>query len=158
MEITVKNVKIAQFASEETLCFEATVYIDGKRTFVASNDGRGGCNRYRGDRSAISAAEDWAKTQPPVVCPDPMHPDDPNKSFTYQPDLDHFVGEAVDRHGLGKEARKILKKFAIVTTDGKICTWPGTPDRDTVAKKYPGCRVLNDLPLAEVIEILDKIQ
>ena len=47
MTITVKNLKIAQFASEETLCFEASVYVDGKRAFVA---------HYDGDRAKILAA------------------------------------------------------------------------------------------------------
>lgn len=43
MSITVKNVKIAEFMSEETLCFTATVYQDGKRIGEAKNDGHGGC-------------------------------------------------------------------------------------------------------------------
>ena len=31
MKIEIKHVKYSQFASRETNCFEATVYIDGKR-------------------------------------------------------------------------------------------------------------------------------
>lgn len=46
MKIEIKNLKHAAFASEETHCFEATVYVDGKRSFVASNDGHGGCDMY----------------------------------------------------------------------------------------------------------------
>ncbi len=43
MNITLKNFKHAAFASQETYCFEATVYIDGKKAGTASNDGHGGC-------------------------------------------------------------------------------------------------------------------
>ncbi len=42
----IKALKIAKFASEETLCFEATVYFDGKRLGRASNEGHGGPNLY----------------------------------------------------------------------------------------------------------------
>ena len=43
MIITLKNFKHAAFASQETYCFEATVYIDGKKAGTASNEGHGGC-------------------------------------------------------------------------------------------------------------------
>jgi hypothetical protein len=46
MNITLKNLKIAKFASEETLCFKATVYIDGKKAGEVSNDGHGAPNMY----------------------------------------------------------------------------------------------------------------
>lgn len=44
--LSVKNVKCAEFASEETMCFEATLYVDGKSVGRVSNDGRGGPNTY----------------------------------------------------------------------------------------------------------------
>ena len=45
-KIILKNLKYAAFASEETSCFSATVYCDGKRLCTARNDGRGGCDSY----------------------------------------------------------------------------------------------------------------
>tara|TARA_Y100000004_G_C8870256_1_gene392989 strand:+ start:53 stop:520 length:468 start_codon:yes stop_codon:yes gene_type:complete len=44
--IQVKNVKIHMDMSEETLCFSASVYMNGKRVGTASNRGHGGCNDY----------------------------------------------------------------------------------------------------------------
>ena len=44
MKIELKNFKYAAFASEETLCFTASVYVDGVRTFMASNSGHGESN------------------------------------------------------------------------------------------------------------------
>lgn len=44
--ITLKNVKYAEFASEETACFDATVYVDGKRFCTVSNRGQGGPNDF----------------------------------------------------------------------------------------------------------------
>ena len=46
MEITLKNVKHAVFMSQETECFEASVYINGKKAGTVSNAGHGGCNDY----------------------------------------------------------------------------------------------------------------
>lgn len=46
IKITLKNLKYAAFASEETSCFSATVYCDGKRLCTARNDGHGGCDSY----------------------------------------------------------------------------------------------------------------
>lgn len=40
--ITLKNFKHAAFASEETYCFQATVYINGSKAGLASNSGHGG--------------------------------------------------------------------------------------------------------------------
>lgn len=45
--ITLRNVKYAQFASQETACFEATVYVDGRKFCHVHNDGHGGCNFYQ---------------------------------------------------------------------------------------------------------------
>ena len=42
MEIKLKNLKIAKFMSEETTCFQATIYVDGKIAGTAQNDGHGG--------------------------------------------------------------------------------------------------------------------
>ena len=44
--VELKNLKHAAVASEETHCFQATVYIDGKREGTVSNEGTGGPNTY----------------------------------------------------------------------------------------------------------------
>jgi len=46
MKIELKNVKHSEFASRETDCFQASVYIDGKKAGTVGNDGQGGCNHY----------------------------------------------------------------------------------------------------------------
>lgn len=44
--VELRNVKCAAFASQETSCFAATVYIDGEKQGTVENDGHGGCNFY----------------------------------------------------------------------------------------------------------------
>lgn len=46
MKFELKSVKYAAFNSQETYCFEAVLYIDGKRAFGVSNNGHGGPDDY----------------------------------------------------------------------------------------------------------------
>lgn len=67
--ITLKNLKVADFASEETLCFTATVVFDGTPIAEASNDGHGGSTFVRareGQAALLAQAEDFAKSLPPA--------------------------------------------------------------------------------------------
>lgn len=42
MKVEIKNLKVNQRLSEETLCFSCDLYVDGKRVGEASNHGTGG--------------------------------------------------------------------------------------------------------------------
>ena len=67
MNITIKNVKICGWNSQETTCFQATIYIDGKKAGDASNEGMGGCNNYYfKDRELEQRFYDYCKALPPV--------------------------------------------------------------------------------------------
>ena len=46
MVLELKNLKVHNDMSEETVCFSASIYWNGKRIGVARNEGRGGCNFY----------------------------------------------------------------------------------------------------------------
>lgn len=66
--LAVKNVKHAKFMSEETLCFTASVYFNGKKVGTAENRGQGGNTMIfpdSGKSDQLTQAEEWAKAQPP---------------------------------------------------------------------------------------------
>jgi len=42
MKIELKNLKSCAWASQETLAYTASVYVDGKRAGECHNEGRGG--------------------------------------------------------------------------------------------------------------------
>ncbi len=78
--ITLKKLKVAEFASEETLCFNAVVYFDGVCIAEASNDGWGGQTALRplNDMGVkLHEAMDFAKSIPPIEAGfnDPNNPD-----------------------------------------------------------------------------------
>ena len=155
MKITVKNVKVAEFASEETLCFEATVYIDGVRAFTAHNDGHGGCDMYRAvspeGAKLLDKAEEWAKSQPEIESDVGG-----GRMFKYQPDLEHFVGAAVTDYRLEKAIKRKKKKGLMFAENDKIYTVkiPNNHPQAAIFKaKKPNAKFLNDMPLGQALEI-----
>ena len=46
--IQLKNIKHSEFASEETHCYEATLYVDGVRWGFVGNSGHGGPDHFYG--------------------------------------------------------------------------------------------------------------
>lgn len=47
LSFELKNVKVHDDMSEETVCFSATLYVDGKKTAVCRNNGHGGMTDVR---------------------------------------------------------------------------------------------------------------
>jgi len=69
MKIELKNFKHSAFASEETLCYEAKIYVDGKLFGEAKNHGRGGCTNIWVEpsmREVQPLVEAYCKNLPPL--------------------------------------------------------------------------------------------
>ena len=99
MNISLKNISINHRNSEETLAFNALLCINGKPFAEASNDGRGGENRYRplGDsmdwiynHALITQFREWCSVQPPVY--------DKESGNTYEFDADIFVNDCLTEY------------------------------------------------------------
>jgi hypothetical protein len=75
MKLTLKNVIINQRMSEETTCFSATVYADGKRAGTVCNRGCGGSNEYHWADSVLGVEiEVWAEKEV-IITADPINPE-----------------------------------------------------------------------------------
>jgi hypothetical protein len=64
MKIELKNVKFSDFASEETNCFRADVYVNGKKAGYCNNDGHGGCTNVHVDNQ--KEVEEYCKSLPAI--------------------------------------------------------------------------------------------
>lgn len=124
--ITLKNLKVAYFASEETLCFTATVLFDGKPVATASNDGHGGSTRLlalEGQRDRLSEAEAFAASLPPDVS-EYVDPNDSACRFTIDMTLDYLVdGLANAMHGdrkLRSAFNRDIGNKVLFIKDGKL--------------------------------------
>ncbi len=158
MKVELKNIKIVQALSEETLCFTAVAYVDGIKTFYVSNRGHGGCHEYTEvdckaeTRARFDAVDAWAKSLPP----------EHHNGMEFPRDLDCVIDDLVIEH----ELRQILKRM----TKGKIAfirnnkLWTQTlrnPDPnymgfaiETFKAKNPEAQVLNDMPEEDAIALL----
>lgn len=164
--ISIKNLKVAQFASQETLCFEASVYFDGKRVGQVYNEGHGGC-----DGEHIENAEKWAQMQefiatlPPHVYDASKFTGDPEaKPVELTTDLEMIVGELVQAKEDEKEAKKMTRNRVSWIAAGE--TFNGRYDYIStknhteaeliahVKEKHPGATILNSLPLAERVAMM----
>lgn len=113
--ITLKSVKVAQFASEETLCFQASVYLDGKRVAVASNDGRGGMtdiNDPKGGRASDATVEALYKAAREQFPEHAADWDESQSNPKYQPSQYSLIEWAIDDLVYEADLIKDIKRSA----------------------------------------------
>jgi hypothetical protein len=132
MKLELKNVKINEAFSEETLMFKADLFVNGKKVAYAENDGRGGCTYYNVYsvelRPILKEAEDYCKTLPSKFVTYG------EKTIEIKSDLEHWIDTIVYEISNKKEAEKFKKKLAKDMLKGicygndngyKILSWKG---------------------------------
>lgn len=129
--IQLKNLKIHDDISEETVCFSATIVIDGKVVGEVRNSGKGGCNDYRfepGMKKVFDAAVERYKAE----C---------NPKFKHEFD-DQMVDEVMEEQSLEKD----MKTKTLFKHKGQLFTFNGLYSpavREHLLKEYPGAKFLN---------------
>lgn len=157
MKIELKSIKYAAFASEETSCYSATLWVDGKKIGDVSNEGHGGCDRFHGDQAAYAAADAWCKANLPQWTINGEPGDTP-----FPTDLEMHCGALLEEFLIGRDMDSGLRTKALFTDPDR----PGLfsvayrgkikPDARlfaSVLDKTPGAVILNTLPRAEAIAI-----
>lgn len=160
MNIELKNVKYAAFASEETSCFEATVYIDGKRAGTAHNDGHGG-STYMGPRELTERLDAYGKTLPKK--PLGMNGKDGEPMF-YEQNAETIIDDLLADYLITRDVKRWLASKIMFTKVGKrgIFETKKLP-KEALAKhlanpalrtKIKGCdKILNLLPISDAVQI-----
>lgn len=158
--IELRGIKVLLSMSEETNCYEATLYVDGQKWARVGNAGHGGCDDVH--PIAPRTWEDIKALEARIAATfDPL----PNE-FDGDPlkmDLELLCGTIVDDHIVEKEAAKVTKgKVAFFKTppvDGTraplyTMTAKGRPVEEGVAhvrKTYPESVILNELTGADLV-------
>ena len=150
MKLELKNIKHSEWASEETHCYKASLYVDGKPLAVVSNDGHGGPDRdyahpkfndefsvYCDKMLAVHAYFKSLPNTPSEWCADGL-----------PQELEYWCGDQVNDWLTARELKKKMKKsYVYHFADGAgMYAHKGRP-ASTVAV------VLNDLPFAEALAI-----
>ena len=103
MKIELKKIEFYERMSEETNCFAADLYINGKKVGYVKNDGQGGQTDYRGyskaDNEVIAKAEAYCKTLPKVK----YH------TMEFEQSLEHVIDQLFEDYLKAKEQKKMLK-------------------------------------------------
>ncbi len=159
MKIELKNFKHAAFASEETLCFTASVYVDGKRLFEASNSGKGEAHHLEPVNGSnwddICRVQNWVARQPKIKLDNNLETSD---------DLDFYLSRLGHREVGRKHLKSLLKKHVIIfdpkDAPGKLkqisCSQkPDITDnhRKQLEQTYPGCLIMNDLDIERALDL-----
>lgn len=70
MKIELRKISFNERMSDETNCFVADLYLDGKKVGECNNDGRGGCTNYYGIKQHqsddIKKMEEYCRTLPNI--------------------------------------------------------------------------------------------
>jgi len=117
--ITLKNIKHAAFASQETDCYEASVYFDDKKVGTVSNDGHGGCDyEYPTDKAAWKKMEDYISTLPK------------EEQYGLDQSLELICGDLVNEWLTAKDLKRALSKKVLFQKIGKEGLFQTKPARN----------------------------
>ena len=160
MKLELKNIKHTEWASEETHCYQAALYVDGKPVAIVSNDGHGGCDRdydhpkFKGDyRATMKAVHDYFKTLPNTDACD-LFPD----GMAQQ--LEYWCAEQINDWLSAKELKRKFKSHVVYQLKGTGALYQ-TKYHPTVTKgewvvdrkEAHTRRILNDMPFDEALTL-----
>ncbi|MGI9137644.1 MAG: hypothetical protein ACR2IM_01255 [Sediminibacterium sp.] len=116
MKIELKNFKFYDKLSEETYCFQATIWVDGVKCGIAENRGIGGETDYYHDcteasRELIKLAEVYCQSLPPITWNSSIN----GKVLELEMNLTRYIDEMVEVLVKKKEddlnAKILIKKM-----------------------------------------------
>lgn len=110
MKLELKKIYTNERFSEETTCFRADLYLNGKKVGYAENDGRGGCTNYNRypplDYSVIQEIEEYCKTLPPIVYQSYL-----GRTEKIDMTLEHWIDDQIEKHLKKKADKKIERDY-----------------------------------------------
>ena len=160
MKLELKAIKHTSWASEETHCYQAALYVDGKPVAIVSNDGHGGCDRdydhpkFKGDyRATMKAVHDYFKTLPKT---DPCEwmPDGMEQQ------LEFWCADQVNEFLSVRELKRKFKSHVVYQRKGTGALYqtkyhPTVTKGEWIIDKQAGMtrRILNDMPFDEALAL-----
>jgi len=122
MKLELKNIKHANWASEETQCYDAVLYVDGSPFLMVSNEGRGGADRddqdprFKGDfTSKYGALREYCR-----------------EAYKFKGFRDTWINGSIELachtlledHLEAKFYKKVLKQVCFVDDNGDLLSFP----------------------------------
>jgi len=164
MNLEMKAIKFSEWASEETYCYQANVYLDGKPLAMVSNDGHGGCdreyshNKFKGDyRATMKKVNDYFKSLPNTDVGKYK-----NVPEGFEQTFERWCHDQVCTYLYRRDMKKALKKNKVVkrkNDEGKMSLYDYGINvlSDAIKHRWPEAIILNDLPEDEALTIWREI-
>jgi hypothetical protein len=158
MKIELKNVKHSEFASHETNCFEATIYVDGKKAGHTENSGQGGPTNIS-PNTLVLMLEEYAKTLPPLIYK--SHANDTIEITEIKQDAELLIDELLMNWLCARDLKRALTNKIVFTREGQILqTVKLTPTameqylcHPTFHQRLKADEILNMIPFNKALEI-----
>jgi len=174
-KLEMKAIKLAQFKSQETYCYEANVYLDGKPFAIVGNDGHGGCDyqhehpKFKGDFYPTLKKIDEEFSKLPYTDKGKYK----NVPEGFEQTFDRWCNEQVGLYEVDKEIKRTLKNNIVAQImeadkEGgayldllpvvKVVQWRKgkLPEKDLrayVLRQHPDAKIVNDMPIEKVRKI-----
>ena len=154
MKIELKALKYSDFASQETHCFQANVYIDGKMRGWAANDGRGGMTNIQPNNLWAEIKQHTDKIPPTVY-----KYGDQEMSIEASPDS--YIDELVTLALHEKDLKRAMKSKILFTQENQVFETKKLTAAQLAAslanaqlkEKLKADQVLNLLPIGEALKL-----
>lgn len=164
MKIELRNVKHAAFASQETECFTASIFIDGEKAGEVSNEGQGGSDNFR-PWALEKTLDEYAKTLPQYDASD-LYGKPPGTEMADH-SAETLIGELLNEWLVTKDLKRRIGKKMLFTVKGKKGIFavsfkqPGALPKvladkamlATFAHRHQTETILNTLPFDEALKI-----
>ena len=157
MKIELKNIKYFEAGSEETFCFVASLYVDGKSAGEVRNDGHGGCHMFS-DWNVAKRMDKYGATLPKQTS------DLGNgQTFTFEQSAESLVNDLLIAHLTERDVKKRMGKRILYTKPGSPAIYETKAfDAKTLAQflsmpdtmaKLKADRILNLMPFADAVAL-----
>lgn len=113
--ISLKNIKHFEEGSQETNCYTATIWVDGKRFATVSNSGHGGCDDVHpvnGGRDAVKELEARIASTYPRI-------ESKYLEGGLESSLEIICGDLVNEFLTKKEFKKVMRRVSYVKPNEK---------------------------------------
>ena len=158
-KLEVKNISHYARGSEETPCYNATVYINGKKAIEVSNDGRGGCDMQHTypeieERGLVQQANKWciAKFGQETW-------ESGGKTYSTDLDLEHYCHQQLYDFLDRKALKKDLNSKFLCQEDKELFAYkkPKHADEDefraVLNQRHPKAKCLNFMAFEDALKL-----
>ncbi len=149
MKLELKAVKHSEWASQETNCYQATIYLEGKPFASVQNEGLGGPTSIYRDHRFKGDMKDWNYKKERVNKYLQMNFED---VWDFEEAIVSWSDKALVDWLIMKDLRNAMKrKILFKKADGKLYEAKATIE--AIRSQYPDAQILNDMQTQEAFRI-----